>query len=222
MGNVKFGMSSILCKLFLNKRSILLKAFRPYKDYVIELAFKIPWIFIGAMMAAISLEVILIPHGLIDGGITGVSMMLSGIGGFPLSILLFIFNIPFLLLGMKFLGKRFAFSASFGIIALTISTGLLERKSPFLEGNTILILIIGGILLGMGIGIVIRNGGVLDGTDVLALLISSKTRLSVGEAIFVINIFIFLLALFLFGWKGALISIITYFIAVTVVDMVKS
>ena len=122
---------------------------------------------------------------------------------------------------MKFLGKRFAFSATFGIVALTISTELLERKTPFLVGNTILILIIGGILLGMGIGIVIRNGGVLDGTDVLALLISSRTRLSVGEAIFVINIFIFLLALFLFGWKGALISIITYFIAVTVVDMVR-
>ncbi|WP_052124246.1 YitT family protein [Ureibacillus manganicus] len=199
-----------------------MKTLRPYKDYFIELAFKIPWIFIGAMMAAVSLEVILIPHGLIDGGITGVSMMLSSIGGFPLSTLLFLLNIPFLLLGLKFLGKRFAFSATFGIVALTISTGLLERKTPFLEGNTILILIIGGILLGMGIGIVIRNGGVLDGTDVLALLISSRTRLSVGEAIFVINIFIFLLALLLFGWKGALISTITYFIAVTVVDMVKS
>ncbi|MFY3790670.1 YitT family protein [Ureibacillus sp. MALMAid1270] len=198
-----------------------MKAFRPYKNYLIELAIKIPWIFIGAMMAAVSLEVILIPHGLIDGGITGVSMMLSGIGGFPLSVLLFLLNIPFLLLGLKFLGKRFAFSASFGIIALAISTGLLERKSPFLEGNTILILIIGGILLGMGIGIVIRNGGVLDGTDVLALLISKKTRLTIGEAIFVINIFIFLLALLLFGWKGAVISIITYFIAVTVVDMVR-
>lgn len=199
-----------------------MKTLRPYKDYFIELAFKIPWIFIGAMMAAVSLEVILIPHGLIDGGITGFSMMLSSIGGFPLSTLLFLLNIPFLLLGLKFLGKRFAFSATFGIVALTISTGLLERKTPFLEGNTILILIIGGILLGMGIGIVIRNGGVLDGTDVLALLISSRTRLSVGEAIFVINIFIFLLALLLFGWKGALISTITYFIAVTVVDMVKS
>jgi len=199
-----------------------LKAYRAYKSYFIELAFKIPWIFIGAMMAAISLKVILIPHGLIDGGVTGISMMLSGIAGFPLSVLLFIFNIPFLLLGLKYFGKRFAFSGAFGIIALTFCTGLLERRSPFLEGNTILILIIGGVLLGMGIGIVIRNGGVIDGTDVLALLISSKTRLTVGEAIFVINIFIFLIALFLFGWKGALISIITYFIAVTIVDMVRS
>ncbi|HWL24495.1 MAG TPA: YitT family protein [Ureibacillus sp.] len=199
-----------------------MKAYRAYKSYFIELAFKIPWIFIGAMMAAISLKVILIPHGLIDGGVTGISMMLSGIAGFPLSVLLFIFNIPFLLLGLKYFGKRFAFSGAFGIIALTFCTGLLERRSPFLEGNTILILIIGGVLLGMGIGIVIRNGGVIDGTDVLALLISSKTRLTVGEAIFVINIFIFLIALFLFGWKGALISIITYFIAVTIVDMVRS
>lgn len=219
----KFKAIAIPLHLNLHKRSInYLRAFRPYKDYFFELAFKIPWIFIGAMMAAVSLEVILIPHGLIDGGITGVSMMLSNIGGYPLSTLLFILNIPFLILGLKFLGKRFAFSATFGIVALTISTELLQRKTPFLVGNTILILIIGGILLGMGIGIVIRNGGVLDGTDVLALLISSKTRLSVGEAIFVINIFIFLFALLLFGWKGALISIITYFIAVTVVDMVRS
>ncbi len=197
------------------------KSYKPYKSYFFELLYKLPWIFIGAMMAAVSLEVILIPHGLIDGGITGVSMMLSETSGYPLSILLFLFNLPFLFLGLKYIGKRFAFSASFGIIALTLCTGLLERKAPFLEGSTILILIIGGILLGLGIGIVIRNGGVLDGTDVLALLISSRTRLTVGESILSINIFIFLLALLLFGWKGALISIVTYFIAVTVVDMVK-
>ncbi len=174
------------------------------------------------MTTAVSLEVILIPHGLIDGGITGVSMMLSEMAGYPLSMLIFLFNLPFILLGLKFLGKRFAFSATFGILSLTLSTGLLERKTPFLEGNSILILIIGGILLGLGIGIVIRNGGVIDGSDVLALLISRNTRLSVGESIFAINIVIFLFALFLFGWKGALVSIITYLIAVTVVDMVRN
>nr|WP_106783120.1 YitT family protein [Lysinibacillus timonensis] len=193
-----------------------------YRMYFRELAYKIPWIFIGAMTTAVSLEVILIPHGLIDGGITGVSMMLSEMAGYPLSMLIFLFNLPFILLGLKFLGKRFAFSATFGILSLTLSTGLLERKTPFLEGNSILILIIGGILLGLGIGIVIRNGGVIDGSDVLALLISRNTRLSVGESIFAINIVIFLFALFLFGWKGALVSIITYLIAVTVVDMVRN
>ena len=184
--------------------------------------FKIPWIIIGSIMTALSLEVILIPNGLIDGGITGISMMLSESYGYSLSLMLFIFNIPFILLGLKHLGKRFAFLATLGIVSLTISTAILERSSPFVEGNFILLILIGGLLLGMGIGIVIRNGGALDGTDVFALLISNKTSFSVGESILGINFFIFLFALFLFGWKGALISIITYFIATTVIDLVRT
>lgn len=184
--------------------------------------FKIPWIIIGAILTALSLEVILIPNGLIDGGITGVSMMLSDAYGFSLSALLFIFNIPFILIGLKHLGKRFAFLATLGIVSLTISTAIFERSSPFVEGNFILLILIGGLLLGMGIGIVIRNGGALDGTDVFALLISNKTSFSVGESILGINFVIFLFALFLFGWKGAFISIITYFIATTVVDLVRT
>ena len=184
--------------------------------------FKIPWIIIGAILTALSLEVILIPNGLIDGGITGVSMMLSDAYGFSLSVLLFFFNIPFILIGLKHLGKRFAFLATLGIISLTISTAIFEHSSPFVEGNFIFLILIGGLLLGMGIGIVIRNGGALDGTDVFALLISNKTSFSVGESILGINFFIFLFALFLFGWKGAFISIITYFIATTVVDLVRT
>jgi uncharacterized membrane-anchored protein YitT (DUF2179 family) len=188
----------------------------------LDLIFKIPWIISGAIMAAISLQVILIPNGLIDGGITGVSMMLSEIQGYSLSILLFFLNIPFVLLGYIHLGKRFAFSTTLGIMVLTISTGVLEIFPPFLWGNSILLILIGGILLGMGIGIVIRNGGALDGTDVLALLISNKTSFTVGESIFIINGVIFIFALIMFGWKGALISIITYFIATIVVDMVRT
>ncbi|RND01386.1 YitT family protein [Lysinibacillus halotolerans] len=199
-----------------------MKSTNSFKFYVLDLLFKIPWIIIGALMAAISLEVILIPNELIDGGITGISMMLSEMMGFSLSFLLFLLNIPFVLLGYNYLGKRFAFSTSLGIISLTVSTGLLEIFPPFLNGNPILLIFIGGILLGLGIGIVLRNGGALDGTDVLALLISSKTSYSVGESILIINFFIFLFALILFGWKGALISIITYFIATTIVDMVRT
>ncbi|MFP7201521.1 YitT family protein [Lysinibacillus halotolerans] len=199
-----------------------MKSTNSFKFYVLDLLFKIPWIIIGALMAAISLEVILIPNGLIDGGITGISMMLSEMMGFSLSFLLFLLNIPFVLLGYNYLGKRFAFSTSLGIISLTVSTGLLEIFPPFLNGNPILLIFIGGILLGLGIGIVLRNGGALDGTDVLALLISSKTSYSVGESILIINFFIFLFALILFGWKGVLISIITYFIATTIVDMVRT
>ncbi|WP_158582952.1 YitT family protein [Lysinibacillus yapensis] len=195
---------------------------KPYKLYIAELMLKIPRIMIGAILTSISLEVILIPNGLIDGGITGISMMLSEIMGFSLSVLLFLLNIPFIFLGYVHLGKRFAFSTAVGISSLTISTGILEVFSPFLIGNTILLICIGAILLGLGIGIVLRNGGALDGTDVLALLISSKTSLSVGEAIFAINIFIFILAFLFFGLKGAVISIITYYIATTVVDIART
>lgn len=204
------------------KRRTYLKGIKQYKLYFWELIFKIPWIIIGAMMAAISLEVILIPNGLIDGGITGISMMLSDKYGFSLSVVLFILNIPFVLIGLKHLGKRFAFLSTLGIISLTISIAIIERSSTFVEGNFILLIFIGGLLLGMGIGIVIRYGGALDGTDVLALLISNKTSFSVGESILALNILIFLVALIIFGWKGALISIITYFIATMVVDIVRT
>jgi uncharacterized membrane-anchored protein YitT (DUF2179 family) len=190
--------------------------------YILDLIYKAPWIIIGAMMTAISLEVILIPNGLIDGGITGISMMVSKTYGFSLSFLLFILNIPFILIGYKHFGKRFAFLTTLGIVSLTISTAIIERSSSYIEGNFILLIIIGGLLLGMGIGIVLRNGGALDGTDVMALLISNKTRFSVGESILVINILIFLGALIIFGWKGALVSIITYYIATTVIDIVRT
>ena len=109
--------------------------------------FKIPWIIIGAMMTALSLEVILIPNGLIDGGITGISMMLSEKYGFSLSLLLFILNIPFILIGFKHLGKRFTFLATLGIVSLTVSTAIFERSSPFVEGNFILLILIGAVAL---------------------------------------------------------------------------
>ncbi|MDN4493785.1 YitT family protein [Ureibacillus aquaedulcis] len=194
----------------------------PYKLYIIDFFSKIPWIIVGAFTAAISLEVILIPNGLIDGGITGISMMLSEILGLSLSSLLLLLNIPFVLLGYIHLGKRFAFSTMLGIIALTLSTGFLEVFPPFLFGSSILLVFIGAILLGLGIGIVLRNGGALDGTDVLAILISRKTSYSVGESIFIINIFIFILAFLMFGLMGAIVSIITYFIATIVVDIVRT
>lgn len=199
-----------------------MKEKKTYKSYFWELVFKIPWIIIGATMTAISLEVILIPNGLIDGGITGISMMLSETYGLSLSTVLFILNIPFVLIGYKHLGKRFAFLATLGIVSLTISTVIIEKSSSFVEGNFILLILIGGLLLGMGIGIVLRNGGALDGTDIFALIISNKTSFSVGESILIINTLIFLVALIGFGWKGALISIITYFIATTVIDMVRT
>jgi len=199
-----------------------LKSKKFYKVYAIDLCLRIPWIIAGAFMAAISLEVILIPNGLIDGGITGISMMLSDTMELSLSALLFLFNLPFILLGYFHLGKRFAFCTMLGIVSLTISTGILEVFPPFLFGNSILLFFIGAILLGVGIGIVIRHGGALDGTDVLAILISRRTSYSVGESIFAINIFIFIFAILLFGWKGAIISIITYYIATTVVDMVRT
>ncbi|MFC7685050.1 YitT family protein [Ureibacillus sp. GCM10028918] len=193
-----------------------------FKIYVLEVISRIPWIIIGAFMAAISLEVILIPNGLIDGGITGISMMLSDKLGLSLSALLFLLNIPFIFLGYIHLGKRFAFSTMLGIVSLTVSTGFLEVFPPFLFGSSVLLIFIGAILLGLGIGIVIRNGGALDGTDILAILISSRTSYSVGESIFIINIFIFILAFLLFGLMGAIISIVTYFIATIVVDMVRT
>lgn len=222
MGITIHNLTTYFAPTSMHKGRTYLKEKKPYKFYFLDLIFKIPWIIIGATMTAISLEVILIPNGLIDGGITGISMMLSDAYGFSLSKVLFILNIPFVLIGYKHLGKRFAFLTTLGIVSLTVSTAILERSSSFVEGNFILLIFIGGLLLGMGIGLVLRNGGALDGTDVFALLISNKTSFSVGESILLINMLIFLVALIFFGWKGALISIITYLIATTVIDIVRT
>lgn len=174
---------------------------------------------IGAILMAVGLEVFLIPNNVIDGGITGISIMLAHVTGLPLGVFIFIINLPFFFIGYKQIGKTFAVSTLCGIIVLSISTGLLHTV-PKLTGDILLATVFGGVLAGIGVGLVIRNGGSLDGTEITAILINSKVPFSVGEIIMFFNIFILGSAGFIFGWDRAMYSLMAYFIAFRTIDVV--
>lgn len=131
------------------------------------------FITMGATSMAMGLEGILIPNQIIDGGITGVSMMLSHLTSINLGVYIFFLNLPFFFLGYKQIGKTFALSMLYGIIILSVATSYLHHITPFVQ-DVLLAVVFGGLLLGFGVGLVIRSGGVLDGTETLAILIEKK------------------------------------------------
>lgn len=168
---------------------------------------------------ATGLEIFLVPNHVIDGGITGISIMLAHLSGWKLGIFLFILNMPFVYLGYKQMGKTFAISTVYGIIVLSIFTSFFHPIPPFTE-DILLATVFGGMILGIGVGIVIRNGGALDGTEILALVITKKVPFSVGQIIMFINIFILGAAGFVFSWDRAMYSLLAYVIASKAIDTV--
>lgn len=175
-------------------------------------------IILGAVLAGVALEVFLIPNSIIDGGITGISIMGAHITHIPLGVFLFVFNLPFLIAGYKSIGKTFALSTLLGVVTLSVTTSLLHHVKAFTD-ETLLATVFGGILLGIGVGIVIRSGGTTDGTEVVAIMVSKKTPFSVGQMVMFINLFILGSAGLVFGWDNAMFSLITYFIAFKVMDL---
>ncbi|PGY14318.1 MULTISPECIES: YitT family protein [Bacillaceae] len=173
---------------------------------------------LGATLMAVGLEIFLVPNNVIDGGITGISIMLSYVTGWKLGIFLFILNIPFFFIGYKQIGKTFALSTLYGIIILSIGTSLLHPVPAFTQ-DILLATVFGGIVLGIGVGIVIRYGGSLDGTEILAILFNNKLPFSVGEIIMFFNLFILGCAGFVFTWDRAMYSLIAYFVAYKTIDI---
>jgi len=186
----------------------------------LSITLKFFFITLGAFIMAVGLETALIPNKLIDGGVTGISMMISDLSGSKLGIFLVLFNLPFLYLGYKQIGKSFATYTSYGIFILSIATILLHHQEPITD-DILLATIIGGLLIGIGVGIAIRAGGCLDGTETLAILISQKTPFSVGQIILFINLFILGTAGFLYGFDRFMYSFIAYFIAFKTIDIVQ-
>jgi uncharacterized membrane-anchored protein YitT (DUF2179 family) len=174
---------------------------------------------IGAILMAVGLEIFLVPNNVIDGGIVGISIILSHLTGWKLGMFIFILNLPFFFIGYKQIGKTFAISTLYGITVLSIGTTLLHPV-PGLTDDVLLATVFGGIILGIGVGMVIRYGGSLDGTEILAILINNKTPFSVGEIIMFFNIFILGSAGFVFGWDRSMYSLIAYFIAFKTIDIV--
>ncbi|AHV95928.1 YitT family protein [Paenibacillus sabinae] len=173
---------------------------------------------IGAGMMAVALEIFLVPNQMVDGGITGISIMLSHIFDIPLGILLTLLNLPFLIVGYKQIGKTFALSTLFAVVVMSIGTQLLHPVQP-ITVEPLLAAVFGGVILGVGVGLVVRYGGSLDGTEIVAILVAKKLPFSVGEVVMFFNLFILTGAGFVFGWNNAMFSLIAYYIAFKMIDV---
>jgi uncharacterized membrane-anchored protein YitT (DUF2179 family) len=173
---------------------------------------------IGATVAALGLEAFLIPNHLIDGGVVGISIISAHIFNMPVGLFLFFINLPFLLLGNKKLGSRFAVLSLSGIVALAGLTQLLH-DSMIATADPLLAAVFGGAIVGCGVGIVIRYGGTLDGAEIIAILVDRKSSFSVGEIVMFFNLFIIGGAGLVYGWDKAMYSLIAYFVAYKVIDI---
>ena len=173
---------------------------------------------LGVFSAGFGLKSFLIPIGLIDGGVMGISLLANRETSIPLSILIVIFNIPFLLLGYHQMGKIFSFKSILTITALAIVVAFVPY--PTVTNDKILVAVFGGFFLGAGIGLAIRGGAVIDGTEVLAIYLSRKASLTVGDFILVFNVVIFSVAAYLLSIEVALYSILTYLAASKTVDFI--
>jgi uncharacterized membrane-anchored protein YitT (DUF2179 family) len=178
-------------------------------------------VMLGAIIAAYGLESVLIPNQVSDGGVTGLSIVGSQLFGFPLGVLIAVLNIPFVFLGYKQIGKSFAIYSVLGIATLAISTSLMHRVPTIIHGDTLLITVVGGIILGFGMGLALRNGGALDGIDMLAVLLSRKLPFGTSDLILFLNIFVFAIVSTVFGLQGAFLSAIAYYIATKVIHIVE-
>ena len=177
------------------------------------------FIAIGAFVVAIGLDMFLLPNKIIDGGVIGVSMMVSYLTKWNLGLLIFCINIPFILLALKKLGKKFVFQTLYATFILSIATNLLHGKAA--TEDLLLATVFGGIILGFGVGLILRNNASLDGTEMVSINLAKKLKIvSVGELLMFINLFIYAGAGFLYGWDRALYSILTYYIASKVIDSV--
>ncbi|MBQ1248714.1 MAG: YitT family protein [Selenomonadales bacterium] len=176
---------------------------------------------LGAIVYAAGLETFFVPNNLIDGGVVGISMMISYLTDTPLSVFVVLLNIPFLYLGYKQIGKTFTISTLYSIVVLAFAIQYFHT-TPNITYDIFLATIFGGIVVGLGVGMIIRYGGSVDGTEIVAIISDRKTELSVGETVMIINLFILSSAGLVFGWERAMYSLIAYFIAYKVMDLVIS
>lgn len=175
-------------------------------------------IFIGAILASIGLEIFLVPNQIIDGGVVGLSIMASHITGLPLGLFIIVLNLPFLYLGYMQIGKSFTLSTLFAVVSLAYWLSFFH-PIPELTHDLFLAAVFGGIIVGIGVGMIIRNGGSLDGTEIVAIIMDKRTGFSVGEIVMFFNLFILSSAGFVFSWDKAMYSLVAYFVAFKVIDV---
>lgn len=172
----------------------------------------------GILAAAFGLESFLLPNQFIDGGATGISLLLAEVYEIPLYVLIILINIPFICLGYRVIGKQFTIKTTLAIVGLALV--LVTMDFPEVTQDKLLVAVFGGFFLGAGIGLSVRGGGVLDGTEILAIYLSRKMGTTIGDIIILINILIFLTAAYLLSVESALYSMLTYLSASRTLDFV--
>ncbi len=175
---------------------------------------------IGCFIAAAALECFLIPNTILDGGITGISIIIHKLFGVPLWLLVILINIPFIYIGYRNLGRNFLIRTVFSMAFFALFLSYFELVEPFTE-EILLSIVFGGALYGLGVGMIIHFGGCIDGTESVSIVISKKTSFSVGQIILVFNLVIFSVAGIIFGLDRALYSLLTYVITFKVIDFVS-
>jgi len=176
------------------------------------------FIVLGILSAGFGLKGFLLPNGFIDGGVTGISLLVNELTEFSLPVLIVVINVPFIVLGYFQINKSFVVKSILAIVGLAIAIAMIDY--PIITSDKLLVAVFGGFFLGAGIGLSVRGGGVLDGTEVLAIYLSRKTGLSIGDFVLVFNIFIFATAAYFLSIEVALYAILTYLAASKTVDFI--
>lgn len=176
---------------------------------------------IGALIAAFSIEEFLVPCTILDGGVVGIGIMINNLTGIKLSLLTIVMNLPFLLVGMRTLGHKFIIKSAYAMVVFSFAIRIFEEFESA-TNEYILAVSFGGVLLGLGVGMVIKAGGCLDGTETVAILLNKKFALPVGQVVLGFNVVIYIIAGFLFGFDRAMYSLLTYFITSKVLDIVEN
>ncbi len=176
------------------------------------------FILLGVISATFGLKSFLLPNHFLDGGATGISLLINGVTNAPLPLLLMLVNIPFIMIGMHHIGKAFAFKTMLSIGTLAACVAFVPM--PVITSDKLLIAVFGGTFLGAGIGLSMRGGAVLDGTEVLAIYISKKLGVTIGDVILILNILIFSVAAYVVNIETALYAMLTYFSASKTVDFI--
>ncbi|MFN8285964.1 MAG: YitT family protein [Chitinophagales bacterium] len=194
------------------------KAIREFRVLSVNLIKDLFLMTVGVASAAFGLESFLVPNNFIDGGVTGISLLLTELSGWPLPLLILVINIPFIILAYHSLGLEFTIKTAIAIGGLAATVAFVHF--PEVTHDNLLVAVFGGFFLGAGIGMAVRGGAVIDGTEVLAIFISKKAGTTIGDVIIAINILIFSAAAYFLGIEFALYSMITYLAASKTLDFV--
>ncbi|MCX4274384.1 MAG: YitT family protein [Candidatus Gastranaerophilales bacterium] len=190
------------------------------KGFLKTLLLRLIFITLGCAIAAFAIECVLIPRDVIDGGVVGLAIMANYLTKLPFGLFLILFNLPFVVMAFQKFGKMFVCQMFYGVIMLSLLSELfLETGFEFTQ-DTLIAAIFGGVILGIGVGFVLKSNAALDGTEILAIKISQRYPFAVGEIVMFFNVFIFTIAGFVYGPDKAMYSAVTYFIASKAIDLV--